>query len=205
MAIPLHTIPNWVPNIINPKILFITENYPGDPDALVRNSFFYRTLNTAITVVGSNNLLNNLCKAMGIPGAIEREKLDNFMNDRKYFLIDTFPSGEQMSQELIHRTIGNPAWVNQIIDDIEFLNPQQIVFTCVGSNGVFLPLLEAAAMGRGLTGLFHNVIEPIIPENQRVFKSPSNRWFHDQTIGGNIHQGFNSQIQHVINNGNLIP
>lgn len=204
MALPLHTVPHWVPNIINPKILFVTENYPGYPDALAKNTFFYRALNPVAVTGGANNLLNNLCTATGITETNEHDKLNRFMNVRNYFLIDTFASGPLMSNELIAATIRNPAWVNQIIDDIVLIRPEQIVFTCVGSNGVLLPVLEAAAIGRGLPTLFHTIVNPVTPAGHRVFKSPSNRWFHDQTIRGRKHLGFHSQIQEVIASGHLL-
>jgi hypothetical protein len=41
MAHPLNTVPEWVPNpVVAPNILFITENYPNDPDAEMNNTFF---------------------------------------------------------------------------------------------------------------------------------------------------------------------
>ena len=68
MAEPLNTIPDWVPNVDNPTILFITENYPGNPDVLERNTFFYRSLNPNFQILqGSNNLLNNL-RSLNING-----------------------------------------------------------------------------------------------------------------------------------------
>jgi hypothetical protein len=193
MAHPLKTIPNWVPNVINPKILFITENYPGDPDAINNNTFFYRTLNPQITKYGSNNLLNNLCNAFNIPGDNENIKLNNFLN-RNYFLIDTFPHGQRMSTNLINQTINNPAWIDSVLDDITFINPNQIVLTCVGSNGTLLPELSNRAMQRGIA-ILSNLIGNNLGRNQFVFHSPSNRAFPT----------FRNQINHAIALGKLLP
>ena len=65
MANPLTTVSDWVPNILNPKILFITENYPDNPNNIIGNTYFYRTLNQNIHIFGANNLLNNICKVPG--------------------------------------------------------------------------------------------------------------------------------------------
>jgi hypothetical protein len=39
MAPPIITIPNWVPNYVQPKILFVTENYPRNPNDITNNTF----------------------------------------------------------------------------------------------------------------------------------------------------------------------
>ena len=83
MAEPLNTIPNWVPNIDNPTILFITENYPKDPDDILNNTYFYRSLNTQINSNGAYNLLNNLCRSFRINGENENEKLNKFLFEIK--------------------------------------------------------------------------------------------------------------------------
>lgn len=193
MAQPLQTIPNWVPNLINPRILFITENYPGDPNANNNNTFFYRTLNPNINVFGGNNLLNNLCNVFNITGNNEYEKLNNFLN-RNYFLIDTFPHGQPMSPNLINQTINNLGWIDSVLNDITYINPNQIILTCVGSNGTLLPLLLDRARQRGIPTL-GNLITNHLGRNQLVFHSPSNRAFTT----------FRDQINYAINHGILLP
>ena len=49
MANPLTVVSDWVPNILNPKILFITENYPGEP-----NNIEKRANNRFIIVIDYN-------------------------------------------------------------------------------------------------------------------------------------------------------
>jgi hypothetical protein len=191
MAHPLKTIPNWVPNKINPRILFITENYPRDPNALNKNTFFYRALNPHITIEGSNNLLNNLCKVFNITGFDENKKLNNFLN-RDYFLIDTFPHGEPMSKNLINQTTNNLEWIDSVLDDITLINPHQIVLTCVGSNGRLLPELKNRAEQRKLT-ILSKLID--LGPNNPVFHSPSNRAFPT----------FRDQINHAIAQGKIVP
>lgn len=194
MAHPLQTVPNWVPNVINPQILFITENYPSNPNAINNNTFFYRSLNPTIAINCGNNLLNNLCNVLNISGNNEGIKLNNFLHLRNYFLIDTFPYGQPMSKMLIKQTINNPAWIDIVLDDILYINPNQIVFTCVGSNGALLPILLNRARQRGLH-ILGNVVANTIGNNNFVFHSPSNRAFPT----------FMHQIQFAINNGSLIP
>jgi hypothetical protein len=188
MAEPLNTIPNWVPNIDNPTILFITENYPKDPDDRLNNTYFYRSLNAQIELKGSNNLLNNLCRTLNIIGETETEKLNNFLFERNYFLIDTFPSGQPISEQLINLTINNIEWIDTILDDLVHINPQQIVLTCVGSNGRLLPLLINRAEQRGLQILDAFVQNPL-RNNETLFFSPSNR----------AYSTFNMQIDSALN------
>ena len=194
MAKPLNTIPEWVPNIDKPNVLFVTENYPKETDANTENTFFYRTLNPNIQIIGANNLLNNICTTMGILGDNESDKLSNFLFQKKYFLIDTYPSGEVMSPQLINRTINNVDWINKILDDILHLEPHQIVMTCVGSNGQLLPRLINRAKDRGLN-IFNTLVQNQLGRIKDVFNSPSNRQY----------QTFNQQIQHAIVNRLLIP
>jgi hypothetical protein len=185
MALPLITVPNWVPNVINPCILFITENYPGNPNAANDNTYFYRTLNPFGSVGLANNLLNNLCTTLEIIGFNEQVKLNEFMFGRNYFLIDTFPSGQVMSDNLINSTLIDIPWIDAVIDDIIFINPEQIIFTCVGSNGRLLPVLIQRAIARGLP-IFGNIVHPPFPAGRMVFHSPSNRaypTFHTQILG----------------------
>lgn len=195
MAAPLITIPNWVPNNINPKILFVTENYPKDPNAITNNTFFYRKLhpNPNIQIIGANNLLNNICRTMNIIGATECDKLCAFLWKRKYFLIDTYPSGQRMSNQLINITINNNAWIDNILDDLLHINAQQIVFTCVGSNGKLLPRLINRANQRGLT-IFNTLVQNHLGKNRYVFHSPSNR----------AYPTFDQQIQSAIRNRLLL-
>ena len=217
MAIPLQTIPNWVPNVNNPRILFITENYPGDPNDANGNTFFYRSLNADINIQGNNNLLNNICSALNIPGQDERNKLDNFIG-RGYFLIDTFPHGQDFDQNLLNQTIQNMAWHDTILNDLQVLNPHQIIITCERSNGVLLPILNTRALQLNVPNIFnalvsplntnHNIFNPYfrIPTTSEVFKSPSDRWIHNQrSRNGRLIFGFKSQIEAVIQIGHLIP
>lgn len=217
MVRPLQTIPNWVPNVINPLILFITENYPGNPNATNNNTFFYRTLNPNVNAQGNNNLLDNICSALNISGQNERDKLDNFFQ-RDYFLIDTFPHGQIWNQNLLNQTIQNNFWIDGILNDLHFLNPKQIIVTCERSNGALLPILKNRALQIGMPNLFNTIVSPLntthnnrnqyfgIPQTGEVFKSPSNRWIHNQpTIHGRQIFGFKSQIEAVIQIGHLIP
>lgn len=210
MATPIHTIPNWVPNKINPKILFITENYPGDPNDKFNNSYVYRSLHPTITRNKPNNLLNNLCTTLGIHAADEPSKLDQFMNKKEYFLIDSFPHNSPMNKDLINKTIHNSKWIDQLIDDLVNLNPKQIIFTCLGSNGKLLPKLQERAAQRGIK-ILDRIVSPIsVTIPTKVFRSPSNRWIHDQKRkkrnGGEItYQGFTTQIWNAIQSGKLIP
>jgi len=217
MALPLQTIPNWVPNVINPRILFITENYPGNPNAANGNTFFYRSLNPNINVQGNNNLLNNICSALNIPGQIEVNKLQNFFA-RDYFLIDTFPHGQTWDQNLLNQTIQNIVWHDVILNDLQLLNPQQIIFTCERSNGVLLPILRNRALQLNMPNIFNALVSPLntnhnnrnpyfgIPITNEVFKSPSDRWIHNnRTNNGRLIFGFKSQIEAVIQIGNLTP
>lgn len=189
MALPLKTIPDWVPNKINPRILFITENYPGDPNAFNSNTYFYRTLNPNITIKKANNLLNNLSASFNINGNNETEKLEAFLNVNNYFLIDTYPCGQAMSNQLINITLINKEWIDQILNDIVHINPEQIVFTCLGSNGRILPILSNRAKERNITILDRIISNTLL--QKKVFYSPSNR----------AYPGFNLQIQNVIQQG----
>ncbi len=190
MAAPLKTVPLWVPNVNNPCILFVTENYPKDPGAPKGNTYFYRTLLPRGVAVGANNLLDNLCKTFGIVGANESDKLKEFMFVKRFFLIDTFPSNFPMDKELINTTVMNMSWIDDIIDDIVWINPERIIFTCVGSNGKLLPILMERALERGLS-IFDRVVYPPFPKDRVVFHSPSNR----------AYPTFDKQIKAVIKAG----
>ena len=165
------------PILINPKILFITENCPNF------GFYLYRTLigNPHPNAGGANNLLNNLCRATGIIAPNEINKLNIFLNVRNYALIDTHQNGIPLNIIAQHPIL-------DICNDIIYLNPEQIVFTCIGSN----------------TAIFH-AIYPILPvplqhkivyriDGNPVFNSPSNRAF----------PGFLAQINEVIENGDLL-
>ena len=194
-----NTLPVWVELPIDhiTKTLFITENYPGDPEDIInKNTYFYRTLNPSLSKVkGANNLLNNLCKTLNIESDKEEFRLKDFIHKFNYFLIDSFPSGKPMSKHLINETKFNEPWLDKIIEDIEIINPENIIFTCVGSNGILLPILINRAITTGKVDVFKNIL--LTPDN-KVFKSPSNRWFHDQKINGITHKGFHSQIKSLI-------
>lgn len=192
MAAPLKTVPLWVPNVTDPCILFVTENYPKDPGAPTGNTYFYRTLHPRGVAGGANNLLDNLCKTLGIVAAKESDKLKEFMFVKRFFLIDTFPSNFPMDKELINTTVMNMNWIDDIIDDIVWMNPERIIFTCVGSNGSLLPILKRRALDRGLS-IFERVVYPSFPPNREVFHSPSNR----------AYPTFNNQIQALIQEGLL--
>jgi hypothetical protein len=173
------TIETFVNPLIikNPKILFITENCPN------LGMYLYRTLpkNPYLVSPHANNLLNNLCKATGIKATSEKEKLDAFINN-KYALIDTFVNGLVWDIRTPHHN------VKDIFDDIVYLNPEQIVFTCIRSNGrlfkdinKMLPLKFSGRIIRRFDG-------------KNVFNSPSNRAF----------PGFLTQIDEVVKAGKLI-
>jgi hypothetical protein len=121
-------------------------------------------------------LLNNICRTMNIMGVNEYEKLDNFLWQRNYFLIDTYPSGQVMSNLLIRNIINNDVWIDNILDDILYIDPQQIVMTCVGSNGQLLPRLLNRANQRGLT-IFNTLVQNPLGRYNNIFNSPSNRQY----------------------------
>jgi hypothetical protein len=161
--------------------------------------------------------LNNICSALNIPGQNEVDKLQNFFA-RDYFLIDTFPHGQNFNQNLLNQTIQNIAWHDVILNDLDFLNPQQIIITCERSNGVLLPILRNRALQLNMPNIFNALVSPLntnhniwnpyfgIPTTSEVFKSPSDRWIHNQrTIHGRLIFGFKSQIETVIQIGHLNP
>ena len=174
------TIENFVePSIIrNPKILFITENCPN------LGMYFYRTLyeNPYTNSRHANNLLNNLCTATRIQEGNEIDKLNAFINKKKYALIDTFVNGQEWDNNTPSHNL------KDICDDIIFLDPEQIIFTCIRSNGRLFNKIEL--------GLNENIRSKIIrrSDGNNVFNSPSNRAF----------PGFLTQINQVINDGDLI-
>ena len=193
MAAPLVTVPSWVPNVINPKILFITENYPNNPDATHANTYFYRTLSPHGAAGGPNNLLNNLCNTLDITEPTELEKLNAFLHDRNYFLIDTFPHNSQVDADFITDTIADQVWIDLMIREIVIINPMQIVFTGIRSNCRMLPILLNRSKKQGFD--FSNKII-FSPENKGnfVFNSPSDR----------AYKGFDCQIKMAIDEGYLI-
>lgn len=191
MSVPLNTIPAWVPNIIKPDILFVTENYTKNPNAIHGNTFFYRSLHKTISIKGTNNLLSNICKTMGIAGADESEKLNNFLRDKNFFLIDTFPSGLNMSRKLIRDTKNDIDWIDKILDDLVIIEPKQIVLTCIGSNGELLPALLGRAKFRKLKCLDVLVHNPELG-HQFIFNSPSNRQY--STFNRQIHLAIEDKL-----------
>lgn len=193
MAAPLVTVPNWVPNIINPKILFITENYPKDPDEIHDNTYFYRTLNPHGAIGGANNLLNNLCRTLGINGTTELDMLNVFLHNRNYFLIDTFPHNIEVDDAFITTTIASQAWIDLVIREIAIVNPMQIVFTGIRSNGHMLPILMNRSKRLGLQ-ISNKIVFSTEDKGNFVFNSPSNRAF----------RGFDTQIKMAIDKGDLI-
>ena len=136
--------------------------------------------------------MNNLCRTISIIGANEVIKLITFLENR-YFLIDTFPHNHAVTNEFIANTIINIEWFDAILDDIIYINPNQIVLTTIRSNGALLPALLARATNRGTT-ILDRLVQNLIGNNQNVFHSPSNRAFTT----------FNPQIQHAITQGALV-
>lgn len=174
------TIENFVEPLIirNPKILFITENCPN------LGMYFYRTLDENPHSVSrhANNLLNNLCSATRIQEGNEMDKLNAFINKKKYALIDTFVNGQEWDNNTPSHNL------KDICDDIIYLNPEQIIFTCIRSNGSLFNNIEL--------GLPEIIRSKIIRRSdyKSVFNSPSNRAF----------PGFLTQINQVIDDGDLI-
>jgi hypothetical protein len=195
--------PLWVtalrPKLI--KLLIITENYPGNPKGLNGSTYFYRSLLPNASPKGPNNLLNNLCSALNIGGNTEIAKLNNFLK-RGYFLIDSYPSGANMSPALISRTTSDTTYLNNFIQEIKSLNPDQIIFTCKGSNKY---LLKEIWLGLQKNNLHHLIKSEkgTLPNNpikldefkDIIFNSPSNRAF----------AVFKQQIIVNIQSKNLVP
>jgi hypothetical protein len=173
------TIETFVNPLIirNPKILFITENCPN------LGMYLYRTLPSNPYPVSphANNLLNNLCLATGISATSEMDKLNAFIN-KKYALIDTFVNGRVWDRETPNHT------VKDICQDIVYLNPDQIVFTCIRSNGRLFKDINSMLPSK----LRGKIIRRF--DGKNVFNSPSNRAF----------PGFLFQLNQVIEAHRLI-
>lgn len=195
--------PNWVRNLRPNKIklLIITENYPGDPNGLNGSTYFYRSLLPNTCLKGPNNLLNNLCSALNIGGNSEVAKLNNFLK-RGYFLIDSYPSGAIMSPALISRTTSDTIYLNNFIQEIQSLNPDQIIFTCKGSNKYLLKKIWPGLQKNNLyhlikseSGTLSNTPIKLDEFKDIIFNSPSNRAF----------AVFKQQIIANIQSKNLVP
>jgi hypothetical protein len=173
------TIENFVDPLIimNPKILFITENCPN------LGMYLYRTLESNPNIVSphANNLLNNLCSATGIIATSEKDKLDAFIN-KKYALIDTFVNGQKWDNNTPSHNL------EDICDDIKYLDPEQIVFTCIRSNGRLFKEIYSMLPSE----LKSRIISR--SDEKNVFNSPSDRAF----------RGFKLQLGQVIEAGRLI-
>lgn len=160
-------------HLVSPvKILFITENCPK------YENYFYRTLPGNPHLIGgsNHNLLNNLCIATGIMAANEKDKLNIFLNNRKYAVIDTYVNGVPWSLTTPHHNIPD------ICQDIISLNPEQIVFTSIRSNTRLFTRIVAGLPSHLRTRII------IRTDGGNVFNSPSDRAF----------TGFNNQISDVI-------
>jgi hypothetical protein len=174
------TVETFVENhLVSPvKILFITENCPN------YGNYFYRTLPGNPHLIGgpNHNLLNNLCIATGIMAANENDKLNIFLNNRKYAVIDTYVNGVLWELTPPHHNIPD------ICEDIISLNPEQIVFTSIRSNKrLFAPIVA---------GLPPHLRTRIIirSDGGNVFNSPCDWAF----------TGFLNQINSVIAAGTLV-
>jgi hypothetical protein len=176
------TFESWVAPVENPRILFIAENCPNEPNML-GTTYFYRSENPTVYAAGSHNLLRNLCEATRIPrfaNLNEQDKLKAFKASG-YFLIDTYVHGAPWG---VHTT---RIPVNQIVNDIVTLDPLQIVFTCIRSNGGrFVGISTALPVA-----LQKRIVTRV--DGGAVFNSLSNRAFH----------GFLHQIDAVIESGEL--
>lgn len=194
------TIPAIVPKPPSrPQILFVTENYPKVLGAIHSNTFLYRTITHPGAVFPlPNQLLNNLSLAMGIAAINEVALLHQFVNVNNCYVIDTY----------LHGAAWNPhtplcGTISQIIDDINDLNPHQVVFCYERSNtrifGTIIARLDPGIM----------VIRPTNAAGAvtgNVFKSPTGQWFHTAHYkNGKVVLGFKDQISLVIHQGILIP
>ena len=166
------------PILLNPKILFITENCPDF------RTYIYRTLPTnPYPIAKANNLLNNLCVATGIIGTTEIDKLNIFLNHRNYAVLDTYQNGTVWGLHPPHHPIAD------ICADIIYLNPEQIIFTTIRSNSGLFPHIYA-----GLPTHLQTRIVYRIDTGSAIFNSPSDRAF----------LGFLNQINDVVAAGTLI-
>lgn len=176
------TFENWVIPVKNPHILFIAENCPNNPNIL-GTTYFFRSENPTVYAAGSHNLLRNLCAAtriLNFANLNEQEKLEAF-KARNYFLIDTYVHGVPWNQ--------HPAQipVNHIVQDIVALNPLQIVFTCIRSNGARFDEISTALP----VALQERIVTRV--DGRNVFNSASDR----------AYPGFLQQIDAVIESGEL--
>lgn len=190
-------------NDVRPKILFMTENYPRNMFSVKDNTYLYRKLlhPNVEYPLGTNQLLNNLSVALGLPLLPnESQRLEEFM--QRYSILDTY----------MHNTVwttltptscgcgcnGLRRCVVQIIDKINMLKPEQIVFCYKRSNKRLYKRIVA-----GLNPSIR-VVNPVDVYGTRiddVFVSPTGQWFHDQGIC----PGFRTQISRAILHGFLLP
>lgn len=165
---------------INPEILFIAENCPN------LDMYVYRKL-IKKNYKGANNLLNNLCNVTKISGDDEKGRLDKFIE--KYAVIDTYKNGEKWKKSTKSKP-GTPRYsAKEICADIVYLNPKQIIFTCIRSNGgkFFEEILSELKKVKLDTRIVYRI------DKKTVFNSPSDRAF----------SGFSKQINDVVAAGNL--
>lgn len=175
---------NWVTPVQNPRILFIAENCPNDPNIL-GTTYFYRSENPDLNLAGGhNNLLRNLCEATRIHNFAnlnEAHRLEAFKASG-YFLIDTYVHGAPWDEQ----TPRIP--VNHIVDDIVSLNPLKIVFTCIRSNGNRFDEISRVLP----VAIQHRIVTRV--DGHNVFNSASDR----------AYPGFLQQINDVIDAGLLV-
>ena len=187
------------------KILFATENYPKDLLESDGNTYLFRTiLHPRLAYpIRSNQLLSNLSSVLGVPiMPSEADTLNEFIMVRRYNVYDTYEHGAAWST---HTPTccgcgcgGRNRCVTQIIDDINLLNPEQIVFCYKRSNGRLYKRIVA-----GLNSTIR-VVNPVDVYGTRiddVFVSPTGQWFHDQKSRA----GFKTQIERVLFHNILIP
>ena len=109
------------------------------------------------------------------------------MNVSNYYVIDTYQYGSAWNKAT--PLCGTP---NEIIEDINFLNPEQIVLCYKRSNTSVYNMINAG-INKGIS-----IIRPIDAAGNitgNVFMSPTGQWYHK----------FYHQIQLVIQNNILIP
>ena len=139
--------------LLEPNLLIITENCPD------LKNYFYNSIDDSIKG-GSTNLLDNICRAMGINGVNEKDKLNKFLVEKKYLLIDSHKHSRNFRDGLVQ--FDYP----QILEDILLINPKQILITTIRSN-------EQLSIKLNLEPLIANKI--VMNKDKYIFPSPSNR------------------------------
>ena len=194
---PLVSVPQFVknPNASSRiKIMFITENYPKNMNHVTGNTCVYRLFRhpKKFNTSNENQMLNNLSCAMGIKNPMNELKLlDQFLNKSNYFIIDTYQHGQ-----IWKKNTPLCGTINEIAEDINFLNPEQIIFCYERSNTiVFNQLIKKINPGI-------KIVRPVDKTGKvtgKVFKSPTGQWFHTHHYkNGNEILGFYDQIQLAI-------